>query len=478
MKVRGYWLLYAVAVLGVNVGGVITLIAVLGVLGYSTTAAPLTFAILACVIGLTATWAILRPALAWSFGREFYSVNALRRLVLRIPTFQARICAVLWSLGAVCISPLAEKGVNSPVVLFIAIASAGAISTFLTYCISLRTIRPIAIEVASSFEDRSIEISVGLRLGLGWLTTNFIPAMDIFMLQTMKSVQADKASMMILGFFIPVSALTTYLLIASVARPIGQLQHAIMQVRHGDLSARVPIYDGSEIGTLQSGFNEMMEGLTQEHRLKRLLTRYIGTDVAAQAIEDDPVLGGKSRAAAILFVDIKDSTDFASSHSPEEVVAALNAFFSTVVEVVARNHGVVNKFEGDAALILFGAPTPLIDAPSHALTAARELQEALSSSLECGIGVSHGRVIAGHIGGSERFEYTVIGDAVNEAARLTELAKNTPGGVLTSVQTLVKANEAERARWVRLKSVELRGRGHLTQLARPLRPTQAERSTF
>ena len=80
------------------------------------------------------------------------------------------------------------------------------------------------------------------------------------------------------------------------------------------------------------------------------------------------------------------------------------------------------------------------------------------------------------IGGQDRFEYTVIGDAVNETARLTELAKDTPGQVLTNAATLKTANEAEQARWTMMKSIELRGRHRMTQLARPIRATLAERS--
>ncbi|HZK31739.1 MAG TPA: adenylate/guanylate cyclase domain-containing protein, partial [Corynebacterium sp.] len=187
--------------------------------------------------------------------------------------------------------------------------------------------------------------------------------------------------------------------------------------------------------------------------------------------------GGEDRRVAVIFVDVIGSTTFAVNHSPEEVVSELNNFFDVVVEVVHRNRGVINKFQGDAALAIFGAPLNLNDATSHALTAARELRTELRGlRLEAGIGVAAGHVVAGHIGGHDRFEYTVIGDAVNQAARLTELAKDTPGRILTNMSTLRSANEAERARWTALKSIELRGRHQMTQLARPIRSTLADRS--
>lgn len=118
--------------------------------------------------------------------------------------------------------------------------------------------------------------------------------------------------------------------------------------------------------------------------------------------------------------------------APGEVVELLNEFFRVVVDVIDRHHGFVNKFMGDAALAIFGAPLDRPDAPTAALAAARELRFKLNdiTGLDVGIGVSAGLAVAGNIGAAERFEYTVIGDPVNEASRLTELAKLRPSRVL------------------------------------------------
>jgi adenylate cyclase len=171
-----------------------------------------------------------------------------------------------------------------------------------------------------------------------------------------------------------------------------------------------------------------------------------------------------------MFVDLVGSTGLAATRPPAEVVALLNRFFSLVVEVVHRHGGWVNKFEGDAALCVFGAPEDQPDAAGRALAAARELRNRLRQELpelEAGIGVSAVSVVAGNVGAAERFEYTVIGDPVNEAARLTEIAKTSPGGVLASGSAVAACDVGEAERWQLDGEVVLRGRGRPTRIASP-----------
>jgi adenylate cyclase len=179
-------------------------------------------------------------------------------------------------------------------------------------------------------------------------------------------------------------------------------------------------------------------------------------------------LGGEVRDVAVLFVDVVGSTALAVSTGPQEVVRRLNAFFSVVVEVVSAYDGWVNKFEGDAALCIFGAPLDTDDAVTSALTAARELARRLSElPVDAAIGVAAGSVVAGNVGAESRFEYTVIGDPVNVAARLTELAKSSTGCVLADAALLELAAPDEAAHWVTDDQVVLRGRHEPTRLACP-----------
>jgi adenylate cyclase len=258
----------------------------------------------------------------------------------------------------------------------------------------------------------------------------------------------------------------------SLADPIEALRRGVGRVERGDLDEPVPVDDGSEIGLLQAGFNQMLAGLREREKLRDLFGRQVGEDVMRDALARGVELGGEARDAAILFVDIQGSTTLAEARDPAEVVALLNRFFAIAVDAIAAEQGWVNKFEGDAALCVFGAPVEHPDASGAALGAARELQRRLRlelGGLEAAIGLSAGQVVAGNIGAAERYEYTVIGDPVNEAARLTELAKSRPSRLLASEDILRRAGEREASHWAVGQPVVLRGRSAPTLVAAPER---------
>jgi adenylate cyclase len=259
----------------------------------------------------------------------------------------------------------------------------------------------------------------------------------------------------------------TKLATQAVARPIRELRRATDAVREGDLEVSVPVDDGSEVGRLQAGFNGMVADLRERERLRDLYGRQVGTDVAREALARGWELGGETREVSALFVDVIGSTGLAQRETPERVVALLNEFFAAVVETVDRHCGLVNKFEGDAALCVFGAPVPQDDHAARALATARELRARIDAmeAFDAAIGVASGVAVAGYVGAETRFEYTVVGDPVNEAARLTELAKEHPLRLLASGETLRAAGEGESARWSFDGEAVLRGRGEPTRLA-------------
>jgi adenylate cyclase len=259
----------------------------------------------------------------------------------------------------------------------------------------------------------------------------------------------------------------------SLADPIAAVRNGLARVRAGELEARVTVDDGSEVGLLQAGFNEMTAGLRERERLRELFGRHVGEEVARRALAEGAALGGEVRDVAGLFVDLVGSSALASTHDPELVVSVLNRFFTVVVDVVEACGGWVNRFEGDGALCVFGTPAEESDVADRALLAGRTLRERLSRELPdlaVGIGISGGPSVAGNVGTERRLEYTVIGDPINEAARLCELAKAQPGGVLASGTLVARASRAEAACWQLGAETLLRGRAAPTRLAAPVDP--------
>jgi adenylate cyclase len=211
--------------------------------------------------------------------------------------------------------------------------------------------------------------------------------------------------------------------------------------------------------------------LRERERPRDVYGRQVGLDVADAALEDGWRLGGDRCDVSALFIDVIGSTTLAEREAPERVVALLNDFIAAVVDVVDAHGGLVNKFEGDAALCVFGAPLAQDDHAARALAAARALRERverLDGGLRAAIGVASGTAVAGYVGAETRFEYTIVGDPVNEAARLSEAAKQRPERLLAGAATLERAGGAEAGRWTFDGEVVLRGRRAPTRLAVPL----------
>jgi adenylate cyclase len=254
----------------------------------------------------------------------------------------------------------------------------------------------------------------------------------------------------------------------SISDPLREVVAAMAQVELGRLGEELDVYERSEMGRLQSGFNRMVAGLRERDRLRDLFGRHVGPEVVRRAIEENESLSGDERDVAILFIDLVDSTQLAATREPHEVAKVLNDFFRIVVAAVDERQGLINKFQGDAALAVFGAPLSIDDPASAALSTARGLAADLRRlPVDFGIGVSAGPVFAGNIGAENRYEYTVVGDAVNEAARLADRAKDFDGRVLCSAAAIERADDAEQRSWAVQGSEMLRGRSRLTQISAP-----------
>jgi adenylate cyclase len=353
-----------------------------------------------------------------------------------------------------------------------AIVFAGLTSLTAVYLVAERITRP-ALAYVLDPRATSVSRSLGVapRIVLTWALLSGVPLIAILTIPLGRLPEQPEDLALPIGFLVAVGLVTGFLgmkaVAHTIARPVRSLRKAMDQVGEGRTDIEVRVDDASEIGRLQAGFNAMVDGLRERERLRDLFGRQVGDDVAREALERGVTLGGQQKTVAVLFVDIIGSTELASRERPERVVEVLNDFFAVVVQTVAKHGGLVNKFEGDGAVCVFGAPVDHDEFAGAALAAARELRDRLvrESPVDFAIGVSCGTAVAGHVGAEERYEYTVIGDPVNEAARLRELAKARPERVLASADTVEQAGEVEARRWEIDGEARLRGRHAPTRLA-------------
>jgi adenylate cyclase len=390
-----------------------------------------------------------------------------------------RVLLILWGLGTIVLTTMYGL-VDSQFIpkWLLGISFPGIVVSASCYLFTEFALRPVAaqaLEVGSP--PRRFAAGVMGRTMLVWALGSGVPVLGILLaavfaltLENLTPTQFAYAIVVLALFALVFGAILMWILSWLTATPVRVVRAALNRVEQGDFDTNLVVFDGTELGQLQRGFNSMVAGLRERERVRDLFGQHVGREVAALAEKERPKLGGEERTAAVIFVDIIGSTQLVTSRPAVEVVDLLNRFFAVVVDEVDRHRGLVNKFEGDAVLAVFGAPVSLENAEEEALAAARGMAERLRVEVpECqaGIGVAAGRVVAGNVGAKDRFEYTVIGEPVNEAARLCELSKTVDGHLVASSDTVARAGESESARWTLGDTVTLRGHDEPTRLAVP-----------
>lgn len=401
-----------------------------------------------------------------------------RRAALHIVRRQSRIVFGTWVIGgAIGLAAVHSDDAGLILLQSLVVVFGGTATVSTSMLFTHRTFRPIVAAAWRETEIRENAPGVLSRLVSMWFITCALPATAIVILIVCRRMgwvinpaASVETPVLVLCLVAVLLGMRAMILVArSISDPVGEVVRAMAQVQHGEMDAAVGVYEHSEIGRLQTGFNRMVAGLRERDRLRELFGRHVGPEVARLAVERDLKLSGQVQDAAILFIDLVGSTELAATHPPDEVAGVLNDFFRIVVAAVDARHGSINKFQGDAALAVFGAPVPSERAAAAALATARTLLTQLRRLplVDFGIGVSAGPVFAGNIGGENRYEYTVVGDAVNEAARLADRAKTVSGRALCSQTALERADDGERARWTRHDTAVLRGRAQPTVMSMP-----------
>ena len=232
--------------------------------------------------------------------------------------------------------------------------------------------------------------------------------------------------------------------------PIRDIVSGTHQIEQGNFDVRVPVHRQDELGKLAASFNEMAAGLALQEKYRSVLNAVADRTVAAQLIEQSSGLGGEIRHVSMLFCDIRGFTAITENMEPAEVIELLNEHMTALTDVAYKHGGIVDKFVGDLIMVLFGAPVSTgadalsaVQCALSMLQVRRHLNQTSKHSLEVGIGVATGSVVAGCMGSDQRLSYTVLGHRVNLASRLCSIAQ--AGEIVMDAETYAEARELIQA---------------------------------
>lgn len=262
--------------------------------------------------------------------------------------------------------------------------------------------------------------------------------------QTPKSVILEPAfevrrkAFFIAGTMISVAIFCIFLFSSSLTGPIEVLAQLVTLVSKGNFEIkakdRIKFMFPDEVSDLAEAFDHMTDGLKERDKVKNLFSKFHGSSITEDLLQKDIGVGGQAKDVAVFFSDIRGFTAFSEMHAPEQVVEMLNEYFEVMVKIISDNHGVVDKFIGDAIMAVWGAPHSSGRDVQNAVKACLEMRQALNElndkriergqqPLMIGMGLHAGTVISGTIGSHERMEYTIIGDTVNMASRIEASTK-------------------------------------------------------
>ena len=428
------------------------------------------------------------PIAAW-LDEERRATAEERTLVLGLPWRVAALVGAGWLSGAVVFA--AQAATHHPAVFVAGVAAgiflAGLATTGITFLIIERALRPLFARVLAdqSFlapgADGARTPRMRPRLLVSWALGSGVALIAVALAFLGRGTSTGDELVGSVVFLVLVGLFAGGVLIASAARsvsdPVERVTAALKRVEAGSLDAEVTVDDGGEIGFLQAGFNRMVAGLRERERIREAFGTYVDKDVAEHILREGTSLAGEEVEVTMLFLDIRGFTSFAERLSAPEVVATLNRLFELIVPIIHAHNGHVDKYVGDGLLAVFGAPRRQRDHANQALNAAMEVDAAVErefgDELSVGIGLNSGSVVAGNVGGAGRFEFSVIGDAVNVAARVESATRQTGDRVLIAARTKELLQDAD-VELVERAGVTLKGK---TEAVRIYAPLQASASS-
>jgi class 3 adenylate cyclase len=247
---------------------------------------------------------------------------------------------------------------------------------------------------------------------------------------------------------------------------LGMQLNALHHLEENNFNISIPVVSDDELALLAVYHNTLLERLQDRNHLYRTLEKSVGADIMNKLLtmDEQTLKQGQLYSVAILFCDLRGFTSLGESASAEDVILFLNDYFADVSSVISQHHGIINKFMGDAVLAIFGLENkgnPVEDAVNASLAIIQHnIDFYMPNELhpETGVGIDFGSVVGGTIGSEERYEYTIIGDAVNKASRLEGLSKRLNYSIILSENAYQQLSNNMQEHFEDLGSHRVRGR--------------------
>jgi len=277
---------------------------------------------------------------------------------------------------------------------------------------------------------------------------------------------------MVIGLVVGV--LGAFVLSHYLTQPINDLSLGALEIARGNFGFQIRKSTNDELGDLTDTFNRMAKSLKEKELIKDAFRRYVSHQVADEIFKNPDAyvqaLKGERKKVTVMFTDIRGFTPLTAKLPPEEVVSILNQYLTSMTSVIFKYEGTIDKFLGDGLMAIFGAPISHPDDTIRAVRSAVEIQELLRNEnvlrqkmnkqpILVGIGINVGEAVVGNIGSQERLDYTVIGDSVNIASRLQDLAAGEEILVSDAIcEELKKASTSFPVKFSEALSVKIKGR--------------------
>lgn len=394
--------------------------------------------------------------------RQFQRNALLTAVVAIAPT--AFLAGWRWDIG--------WSGVGA---ILLAGAIPGAYGTVVAFSVNETMRRPIIVEIAQQLPDdwdfspRGLSVEERLRLSIPVYVTGTAVVVvglvssgggpDLLVVTTLTA----------LGVGLFMSFELTSILSRGITEPIAVVRRQLELVHEGDYEARALVITSDELGSLAHEFNLMARGLSEREEMRRAFGTYVDKEVMRLILSGDFPRDGVEVDASILFCDIRGFTAYAEQSDAAHVVATLNDIFTDIVPVVEAYGGYVDKFLGDGLLAVFGVADSTPDHADRAVDAAQMLVDVVDqggSGLRMAAGVNTGRLVVGPLGGAGRLNFSVIGDAVNVAARVEAATRQTGDDVLVTASTRAASRDPER--FASRGLVDLKGKSEPIEVFAPL----------